>query len=88
MNPDGADGLIVSGSATGSAANLHDFVTIRTAVPEAPLFAGSGITSETVKRVLEHTDGVIIGTSVKVGGQTTAPVDPRRARALVEAAAG
>ena len=82
----GADALIISGSATGAAPDLGDFSGIRAAVPDAPLLAGSGVSVETIQATLKHADGVIVGTSVKVQGRTTGPVDPERARALVSAA--
>jgi membrane complex biogenesis BtpA family protein len=82
----GADALIVTGSGTGSAAAAADLAAVRAAVPAATLYVGSGVTPETVRALLEVADGVIVGTAVKVGGATTAPVDPARAAALVAAA--
>jgi membrane complex biogenesis BtpA family protein len=84
----GADALVISGAATGSPTHLEDFAAIRAAVPEAPLLAGSGVSKETIATTLEYADGAIVGTSVKVEGKTTAPVDPERAGALVRAARG
>lgn len=82
----GADGLIVSGTATGALARTDDFEVIRAAVPEAPLLAGSGVSTETIATVLGFADGAIVGTSIKVDQRTTAPVDPNRAAAFVAAA--
>lgn len=84
----GADALIVSGSATGTPAEVDDFFKIRSAVPDARLLAGSGVSVENINATLERADGVIVGTSLKIGRATTAPVDPERARALVRAASG
>jgi predicted TIM-barrel enzyme len=50
------------------------------------LFVGSGVDAATVGELLEVCSGVIVGTSVKEAGLTTAPVDPERAAALVKAA--
>jgi membrane complex biogenesis BtpA family protein len=83
----GASALIISGSATGTPARFDDFTRARAAVPEAPLLAGSGVSAETIGMILENADGAIIGTSIKVDQETTAPVDPERARKLVAAAA-
>jgi membrane complex biogenesis BtpA family protein len=84
----GADALVISGTSTGSPTHLDDLAVIRGAVPEAPLLAGSGVSNDTIASVLEYADGVIVGTSVKVEGKTTAPVDPERAGALVRLAGG
>lgn len=82
----GADALIVTGAATGSEPDLDELATVRDAVPDALLLAGSGVTTDTVGRVLELADGVIVGTALKRGGRTTNRVDARRAAAFVEAA--
>ena len=79
-----ADGLIVTGRATGSSVALGDLKTVRAAVPDRPLVAGSGVTPETVGEVLQLADAVIVGTALKRMGRVEEPVDPRRARELVE----
>jgi hypothetical protein len=82
----GADALIISGTATGAPADLEQFARVRAAVPEARLLAGSGASAETIGSLLEHADGAIVGTSIKVGGETIAPVDPKKAAEFVRAA--
>jgi membrane complex biogenesis BtpA family protein len=82
----GADALIISGAATGAPADLEQFGKVRAAVPEARLLAGSGASAETIAGILEYADGAIVGTSIKVDGRTTAPVDPGRAAAFMKAA--
>ena len=82
----GADGIVVSGSATGSPLAFEDLETVRSAVPDAPIYAGSGATLETVATLLERCAGIIVGTATKEDAVITNPVDPERARALVEAA--
>lgn len=81
-----ADGLIVSGTATGRPTDMADLRAVRAAVPDRPVYVGSGASPETVAELLTLADGVIVGTSIKQGGKTTAPVDPARAAALVKAA--
>jgi len=81
-----ADGLIVSGTATGRPTDLNDLRAVRAAVPDRPIYVGSGATAATVGELLAVADGVIVGTSIKRDGMTTAPVDPVRAAALVRAA--
>lgn len=82
----GADGLIVSGSGTGLSLNQGDLDTVHQAVPDAPLFAGSGVSADDVAGILAICAGVLVGTSIKRQGITSNPVDPDRAAALVEAA--
>jgi membrane complex biogenesis BtpA family protein len=82
----GADALIISGTATGASVNLEQFARVRAAVPEARILAGSGASTETIAAILEHADGAIVGTSIKVDGVTTAPVDAAQAQAFMEAA--
>jgi membrane complex biogenesis BtpA family protein len=81
-----ADGLVVSGQATGAATPLGDVKRVRSAAPDVPLLVGSGVTPETVAELLSVADGLIVGTSLKRGGLVTSPVDPERVRRLVEAA--
>jgi membrane complex biogenesis BtpA family protein len=82
----GADALIVTGSGTGWGTSPEAIAEVTEAVPDAPVYVGSGVTVETIGSLLEIADGVIVGTALKVDGRTTAPVDPARARALVDAA--
>ncbi len=79
-----ADGLIVSGTGTGKPTSLDDLRAVRTAVPDRPLFVGSGATIEQARELLSIAHGLIVGTSIKYAGQTMAAVDPRRAAQFVE----
>ncbi len=81
-----ADGLIVSGAGTGKPTSLADLRAVRDAVPDKPIFVGSGATVENIRELLAIADGVIIGTAIKQDGCTTAPVDPARAEAFVREA--
>ena len=82
----GADGLIVTGRATGTPVRREDLEAVRGAAPDAPLLAGSGVTDETVKEILEVADGAIVGTWLKRNGMVEAPVDPARVAKLMKAA--
>lgn len=81
----GADGVIVTGVATGSAAAPEDLAAVRGAVGDAPVLVGSGVTPENAAAFVAGSDGLIIGSSAKSGGDWRGEVDPRRASALVEA---
>lgn len=79
----GADGIIVSGTATGRPPTLPSVRQVREAVPDTPVLIGSGASNRNVARFLGVADGVIVGTAVKIQTVTTNPVDPRRAKAFV-----
>ena len=81
-----ADGLVVSGQATGAATALGDVKRVRGAVPGVPLLVGSGATPDTAAELLSIADGLIVGTALKRDGDVNAPVDPERVRRLVAAA--
>lgn len=81
-----ADGLIVSGSGTGRPTDLANVGRARLGAPDAPVFVGSGVTPETVTRVLQAADGAIVGTCLKPEGDPGGAVDPAKARALMVAA--
>ncbi|MDA0330200.1 MAG: BtpA/SgcQ family protein [Gemmatimonadetes bacterium] len=80
-----ADALIVSGIGTGVAASAVDFDTVRSAVPDAPILAGSGVSDRDVADVLDRADGAIIGSSVMFEGLAGSGIDGVRARALAGA---
>ncbi len=81
-----ADGLIVSGAATGAPASLDDVRRVRDALPEAPVLVGSGVTAETVRAALDVAHGVIVGSALEEGGVAGRPVDAGRVRRLMDAA--
>ena len=83
-----ADGLVVSGAATGEPTPMNDLKRVRGAVPHVPLLVGSGATPETAAALLSIADGLIVGTAVKRDGILANPVDPGRVKRLVEAARG
>lgn len=82
----GADALIVSGDATGSPTDLDAVRRVRQAVPDRPIWIGSGVTAATVAEFLDVADAVIVGTCLKRSGKTAAPPDERRVRAFMKAA--
>lgn len=83
-----ADGVVVSGTGTGEPTDVADLEVVAEAAEAAgvPALVGSGVTAETVAETLAHADGVVVGTALKEGGETTAPVAESRVRAVVEAA--
>jgi membrane complex biogenesis BtpA family protein len=83
-----ADGLVVTGVATGEPTAMADLKKVRGAAPEMPLLVGSGATADNAAELLSVADGLIVGTSVKRDGVLANPVDVARVRRLVDAARG
>ncbi len=77
-----ADALVLSGPATGAPADPLAFRAVRERLPLAPLLVGSGISAENLRDFWDVCDGMIVGTSVKKGGNPRSDVDPERARGL------
>ncbi|WP_226023376.1 BtpA/SgcQ family protein [Halomicrobium salinisoli] len=84
-----ADGLVVSGPATGEATDADELaaaVDARNDVdPDVPVLVGSGVTAENAPDLLDVADGAIVGTAFKRDGDVSAPVDEDRVRRLVAA---
>jgi len=81
----GADGVIVTGVATGAAADPGEVAAVRNAVGDAPVLVGSGVTPENASAFVAGSDGLIIGSSIKPDGDWRRDVDPARAAAMVAA---
>ncbi len=80
-----ADGLVVSGLATGAATDLDRVGRVKAAVPDAPVWIGSGLTPELAASQLAAADGAIVGTTLMHGGTAGAGVDPARVAVLMQA---
>ena len=83
-----ADGLVVTGVATGEPTAMADLKKVRGAAPGMPLLVGSGATADNAAELLSVADGLIVGTSVKRDGVLANPVEAARVRRLVDAARG
>lgn len=73
------DAILVSGQITGEAASLSDLEAVKAVLPRTPVLANTGVRHETVADVLEVADGCVVGSSLKVDGDTWNEVDPDRA---------
>ncbi len=80
------DAILISGVLTGEPPAISDIEEVKKALPDTPVFANTGIKIETVERVLNIADGVIVGSSLKYDGKTWNPVDPERAQRFMERA--
>lgn len=81
----GADALIVSGRMTGDAP-AGEKVRAAKELAHRPVLVGSGATEGNIAHFLQWADGVIVGSSLKRGGDPTAPVDEERVVRFVAAA--
>ena len=86
VNRGKVDGVIVSGVATGDEVGVDLVREVSVLAKGCPVLIGSGVHEGNVRDLLQHAASVIVGTSVKEQGVTTAPVDLDRARMLVAAA--
>ncbi|MCB0580353.1 MAG: BtpA/SgcQ family protein [Phaeodactylibacter sp.] len=78
-----SDGLIITGSATGEAASVQDVRAAREA-SSLPLLIGSGIGPDNISEYWPYCDGVIVGSSLKVGGYWANSVEESRVAQLME----
>jgi membrane complex biogenesis BtpA family protein len=79
-----ADGVIVTGEATGKPADPDHIAQVRAAT-KLPLLIGSGVTPPQVKALLNQADALIVGSSLKHGGLWSNPIDPARCKAIAAA---
>jgi membrane complex biogenesis BtpA family protein len=73
------DAILVSGQITGEAASMSDLEAVKKALPNTPVLANTGVKHATVADVLRIADGCVVGSSLKVDGNTWNSVDPDRA---------
>jgi uncharacterized protein len=78
-----ADGVIVSGVATGEPTDVSEVNAVARAVG-IPTLVGSGVTLENIHDYREA-DALIIGSSVKRGGVWSGPIDESQVAALARA---
>ncbi len=81
-----ADGVILSGWATGSPPTLEDLELASAAANGTPVFIGSGANWENISTLMQAADGVIVSSSLKRRGRIEQPIDPIRVSQFVEAA--
>lgn len=81
-----ASALIVTGAGTGHPTSLDDVRAVRAAMPNAPIYIGSGANPDTLAGLLEVADGAIIGSAAKEHANPANAVDVRLVKMLVETA--
>ena len=73
------DAILVSGQITGELADLNDLKEVSLIIPDTPILVNTGVNIDNIETILKISDGVIIGSSLKVDGDTWNSVDPQRA---------
>ena len=81
-----ADCIIATGQRTGDAATIDEINEIGGAT-HLPLLVGSGVNQKNVSDILVRTNGVIIGSSLKIDGVWWQPVDIAKVRSFCSVAA-
>ncbi len=87
----GADGVIITGTATGKAAAEADIAAARSAAAKAsvdgslPVLVGSGVTPENAAAMLAHADSLIVGSFIKKQGRWENGIDRDRAGRMLAA---
>lgn len=81
----GADGLIVTGTATGRPAVVEDVAAVKAAV-RVPVWIGSGLTPDNLTDYWPHADVFVVGSYFKVDGLWSNAIDPQRVAKFVGAA--
>ncbi len=77
-----ADGVVVTGVATGRETDVDD---VKRARGPLPVFVGSGVTPANVARYAGLARGLIVGSTLKKDGDWKNELDAARTKALVEA---
>jgi uncharacterized protein len=80
-----ADGVILSGWATGSPPSLEDLELAKDAARDTPVFIGSGASWDNIGTLMQAADGVIVSSSLKRQGKRDQSIDPTRVSQFVEA---
>jgi uncharacterized protein len=83
----GADGVVVTGTATGEPTAPEDVAAVAGAVDQA-VFVGSGVTPDNVATVAPHADALIVGSYLKRDGYWENEPDAARVAAMVKAVRG
>ncbi|YAI82738.1 MAG: photosystem I biogenesis protein BtpA [cyanobacterium endosymbiont of Rhopalodia sterrenbergii] len=81
-----ADGIILSGWATGRPPSLEDLELASAAAQGTPVFIGSGANWDNIGKLMQAADGVIVASSLKRNGRIRESIDPIRVARFVEAA--
>jgi len=79
-----ADLILVSGPMAGSEPDLSHVKDVKAGVGDVPVFLNTGAKPGNIEAYLAVADGVIVGSSLKVDGETWNPVDPERVATFMQ----
>ena len=77
-----ADGVIISGAATGRPPDPERVREAHGAAHGVPVLVGSGLDERNAEALLAHASGAIVGTALKFDGRVANAVDPERVRRM------
>lgn len=80
-----ADAICVSGPITGQPVDVDQLKRVKSALPETPVVANTGVRLENIHNILPWSDILVVGTYFKQDGYTWNPVDKERVKALMRA---
>lgn len=79
-----ADAVCLAGSTAGSEIDVSEINQARKAAAgKTPVVIGTGVSIENIDTMFSLGDAFIVGTSLKVNGDTFSPIDPARASAFM-----
>lgn len=78
------DIVCVSGGITGEEVKISTLQMVKSAIPDTPVFANTGVNLDNVSDILAVADGVVVGTSLKRDGITWNEVDQTRVTKFME----
>jgi len=80
-----ADVICISGPMTGMETQVSKLERVKDSVgSDVPVFANTGVNIDNVGDILSIADGVVIGSHLKVDGDTWNPVDPERVKRFMD----
>lgn len=78
------DGLCVSGLTAGQETSASVIADVKSAVPNTPVFANTGVNLANIEKQLSIADGAIVGTTFKKDAYIWNPVDVERVRVFMD----
>jgi len=69
---------------TGQPVETEDLQIVKDALPDAPVFANTGVTIGNIGEILDVGDGAVIGTHFKIDGNTWNQVHRDRVARLMD----
>ena len=78
-----SDGVVVTGAATGTEANIEEVKNVKEAI-NIPVLIGSGITIDNIKKYFQFADAFIVGSYFKKDGLWKNEVDVDRVKSFMQ----